>query len=220
MPPSGVWAVKGRQWIETRLRRAVGQRLQQPVQRAIRSRSSSASSGVIQRSSTTPHGQATAIPCGLGGIGGQGAVDTVVADKLFEVSETGRRWQVPEQGRSPWLWGRWWFGWRPSRWPRGLRASSAGDVFRRNQPSRFWRELRPAFESAHCRHQHRLRSSGQGPSRRKTVHISNDSSVMLPSSFVSPVGAGERSTSPSEISPTTARCHQAGSFGRSLLAGK
>jgi hypothetical protein len=65
----------------------------------------------------------------------------------------------------------------------GFGRGSAGAVFRRNQPSRFWRELRPAFESAHCRHQHRLRSSGQGPSRRKTVHISNDSSVMLPSSF-------------------------------------
>ena len=33
-------------------------------------------------------------------------------------------------------------------------------------------------------HQHRLRSSGRGPSRCKAVHISNDSSVMLPSSFV------------------------------------
>jgi hypothetical protein len=32
-------------------------------------------------------------------------------------------------------------------------------------------------------HQHRLRSSGPGPSRCKAVHISNDSSVMLPSSF-------------------------------------
>ena len=34
-----------------------------------------------------------------------------------------------------------------------------------------------------CCHQHRLRSSGRGPSRCKTVHISNDSSVILPSSF-------------------------------------
>jgi hypothetical protein len=32
-------------------------------------------------------------------------------------------------------------------------------------------------------HQHRLRSSGRGPSRCNAVHISNDSSVMLPSSF-------------------------------------
>ena len=32
-------------------------------------------------------------------------------------------------------------------------------------------------------HQHRLRSSGRGPSSCKAVHISNDSSVMLPSSF-------------------------------------
>src|SRR5262245_38095303 len=32
-------------------------------------------------------------------------------------------------------------------------------------------------------HQHRLRSSGREPSPCKAVHISNDSSVMLPSSF-------------------------------------
>ena len=32
-------------------------------------------------------------------------------------------------------------------------------------------------------HQHRLRSSGLGRLRCKAVHISNDSSVMLPSSF-------------------------------------
>jgi hypothetical protein len=32
-------------------------------------------------------------------------------------------------------------------------------------------------------HQHRLPSSGRGPSSCKAAHISNDSSVMLPSSF-------------------------------------
>ena len=48
------------------------------------------SSGVTHRSNTTPHEQATeqvAVPRGLGGVGGQGAVGAVVVNETFEIGE-------------------------------------------------------------------------------------------------------------------------------------
>jgi hypothetical protein len=59
------------------------------------SRSSSASTCVIQRPNTTPHeqamGQQVAVPGGLGGVGGQVAVRAMVGGELLEVGEEPHR---------------------------------------------------------------------------------------------------------------------------------
>ena len=65
----------------------------------------------------------------------------------------------------------------------GFGRGGAGAVFRRNHLPDFGVSYDPSLNHLIRRHQHRLRSSGRGPSRCKAVHISNDRSVMLPSSF-------------------------------------